>query len=341
MEPVDKKYNFLQPIKTPNLIRFGGKLDGGYVVDFEIINKCNNLITFGLGPNWSFELDYLRMNNKNKVHIYDHTTSSYPYIKAIGKYFRRLITFRTTFEGFTTRVKSFYNYKKFLYSKNINFFREKITYPIKNKKDADIEKVFSRINIQEDVILKSDIEGSEYEIIDQILKYSNRINMLIFEFHWINKVDRTKYIGQFKDGKFDGLGTYTYSDGTKYIGEFKNDLPNGQGTYIYSDGTKYTGQLKDGKGIDKLEINIPSFKEEIFFNSVKKLKEHFEIIHIHGNNYFPKSEIGLPIVLEMTLLNNKYKTKKVEYVNNFPIRGLDYPNNPFQEDLFFFSKLIN
>jgi len=50
--------------------------------------------------------------------------SSYPYIKAIGKYFRRLITFRTTFEGFTTRVKKFYNYKKFLYSKNVNYFKE-------------------------------------------------------------------------------------------------------------------------------------------------------------------------------------------------------------------------
>ena len=39
MEPVDKKYNFLKPIKTPNLIRFGGKLDGGYVVDLEIVKK--------------------------------------------------------------------------------------------------------------------------------------------------------------------------------------------------------------------------------------------------------------------------------------------------------------
>ena len=133
MEPVDKKYNFLKPIKTPNLIRFGGKLDGGYVVDLEIVKKCNNLITLGLGPNWSFELDYLSKNKKNKVHIYDHKVSSYPYIKAIGKYFRRLITFRTTFEGFTTRVKNFYNFKKFLYSKDINFFKECIAYPIKKK----------------------------------------------------------------------------------------------------------------------------------------------------------------------------------------------------------------
>jgi hypothetical protein len=312
MKPVDKKYNFLKPIKTPNLIRLGEKLDGGYVVDFEIIKKCNNLITLGLGPNWSFELDYLRKNKKNKVHIYDHTLSSYPYIKAIGKYYRRLITFRTTFEGFATRVKNFYNYKKFLYSKNVNYFKENIAYPIKNKIDSDIEKVFSRINIGEDVILKSDIEGSEYEIIDQILKFSNRINMLIFEFHWIYKADGTKYTGQFKDG-----------------------LPNGQGIYTYGDGTKYTGQFKDGKGTDKLGINIPSFKEEIFIDSVKKLKKYFEIIHIHGNNHFPKSDTGLPMIVEMTLLNKKYTPKKIEYINHFPIKDLDYPNQPFAKDLVF------
>jgi hypothetical protein len=335
MKPVDKKYNFLKPIKTPNLIRLGEKLDGGYVVDFEIIKKCNNLITLGLGPNWSFELDYLRKNKKNKVHIYDHTVSSYPYIKAIGKYYRRLITFRTTFGGFTTRVKNFYNYKKFLYSKNVNYFKENIAYPIKNKIDSDIEKVFSRINIGEDVILKSDIEGSEYEIIDQILKFSNRINMLIFEFHWIYKADKTKYIGQFKDGKFDGQGTYTYGDGTKYTGQFKDGLPNGQGIYTYGDGTKYTGQFKDGKGTDKLGINIPSFKEEIFIDSVKKLKKYFEIIHIHGNNHFPKSDTGLPMIVEMTLLNKKYTPKKIEYINHFPIKDLDYPNQPFAKDLVF------
>ena len=113
--------------------------------------------------------------------------------------------------------------------------------------------------------------------------------MLIFEFHWIYKADKTKYIGQFKDGK----------------------------------------------GTDKLGINIPSFKEEIFFNSVKKLKEYFEIIHIHGNNHFPKSDTGLPMIIEMTLLNKKYTPKKIEYINNFPIKDLDYPNQPFSEDLFF------
>ena len=144
-----------------------------------------------------------------------------------------------------------------------------------------------------------------------------------------------KYEGQFVNGNRDGQGTVIFIDGTKYIGQFKDGKFDGQGTYTYPDGTKYIGQFKDGKGTDKLGINIPSFKEEIFFNSVKKLKEYFEIIHIHGNNHFPKSDTGLPMIIEMTLLNKKYTPKKIEYINNFPIKDLDYPNQPFAKDLFF------
>ena len=36
------------------------------------------------------------------------------------------------------------------------------------------------------------------------------------------------------------------SDG-KYIGEIKNGKPNGQGTYTFPDGKKYEGEWKDGK----------------------------------------------------------------------------------------------
>ena len=67
MELVDKKYNFLKAIKTSNLERLGRKLDGGYVIDFEVIKKCNTLITFGLGPDWSFELDYVKANKLGDV----------------------------------------------------------------------------------------------------------------------------------------------------------------------------------------------------------------------------------------------------------------------------------
>ncbi len=262
MKYVDEKYNFLKPIINQNLIRIGEKFDGGYIVDSQIIKNSNILVSLGLGSNWSFELDYLKLNN-NKIHIYDHTTSSWPYIKDVVKYFRRLMTFKTTYKGFKIRLDNYLNFKMFLNLDNVFFFKEKITYPAIDKKNSDIEKIFSRINNKDNIIIKCDIEGSEFEIIDQIIKFADRIDMIIFEFHWINK----------------------------------------------------------------------SNNEEIFIQSIQKLKKCFEIIHIHGNNFVNKSESGLPIVLEMTLFNNKYKPDKIEYVYNFPIKDLDYPNNPYEKDV--------
>jgi hypothetical protein len=54
------------------------------------------------------------------------------------------------------------------------------------------------------------------------------------------------YEGEWKDGKRNGQGTLTYSDGRKFIGEFKDGLLNGQGTETNSSGYKFEGVWKDG-----------------------------------------------------------------------------------------------
>jgi len=56
-----------------------------------------------------------------------------------------------------------------------------------------------------------------------------------------------KYVGEFKDGKYNGQGTYTFANGDKYVGEWKDGKNNGQGTYTYANGDKYVGEWKDGK----------------------------------------------------------------------------------------------
>ena len=109
----NEKYNFLKDDKTSNLIRLGRNEDGGYVVDSEIIKKCDTLITYGLGPDWSFELDYIKKNKNLKIYLYDHTTSSSPYVKAVIKYLRRFLTFKATYESVRNRLKYLYNYKNF------------------------------------------------------------------------------------------------------------------------------------------------------------------------------------------------------------------------------------
>ncbi|MDG2266285.1 MAG: peptidase C14, partial [Candidatus Marinimicrobia bacterium] len=74
--------------------------------------------------------------------------------------------------------------------------------------------------------------------------------------------DGSKYVGEFKDSKRHGQGTYTHqnfkmaklnkilrnkpnNEANKYVGEWKNDSMNGQGTYTYGiskDNKKYTSQ---------------------------------------------------------------------------------------------------
>ena len=54
-----------------------------------------------------------------------------------------------------------------------------------------------------------------------------------------------KYIGGWKDGRWNGQGTFTTSNGSKYEGELKNGEKNGQGTHTYPDGSKFEGDYKD------------------------------------------------------------------------------------------------
>ena len=63
---------------------------------------------------------------------------------------------------------------------------------------------------------------------------------LIFPY-WSN------YVGEFKDGSFNGQGTFTFSDGNyKYVGEYKEGKKHGQGTFTTFEGDKYVGEFKGG-----------------------------------------------------------------------------------------------
>jgi len=52
----------------------------------------------------------------------------------------------------------------------------------------------------------------------------------------------SRYVGEWKDGKKHGQGTFTSPDGDKYVGEFKDGKFHGQGTWTSTDGTNYVGE---------------------------------------------------------------------------------------------------
>ena len=69
-----------------------------------------------------------------------------------------------------------------------------------------------------------------------------------------------KYVGEFKNNKYHGNGTYTFVEGDKdkYVGEFKNGKYHGKGTYTWADGVVKSGIWADGK------FTIEDFAEESF-----------------------------------------------------------------------------
>ena len=46
-----------------------------------------------------------------------------------------------------------------------------------------------------------------------------------------------KYVGEFKNDKRNGQGTYTFANGRKEVGEFKNDALNGYAITYFANGT--------------------------------------------------------------------------------------------------------
>lgn len=79
------------------------------------------------------------------------------------------------------------------------------------------------------------------------VKYEGDIVKGIPNGQGIETLNEFKYVGQYKDGKKNGQGTFNFSNGSKYVGEWKDGERHGQGTYTYPDGEKWIGEFRDGK----------------------------------------------------------------------------------------------
>jgi hypothetical protein len=65
------------------------------------------------------------------------------------------------------------------------------------------------------------------------------------------------YVGEWKNGRPNGEGTYTFADGTKYVGKWKDGKAHGQGTETSPNGDKYVGEWKNGKLISSTNTQQP------------------------------------------------------------------------------------
>ena len=176
---------YLKPfhVNKSNLIRIGPKTDGGYIVDKRILGKTNILVTCGLNDDWEFEKEFVKKNKDVPIIAFDHTVNKDFWIKRFKKDFISLLFLKKLKINKILDVFKYIDYYLF-FRKNKIHYEKKIVSKSKNKNQISIPEILKPLN---SVILKVDIEGYEYDILEDITKKSEKIISLIIEFHNLNK----------------------------------------------------------------------------------------------------------------------------------------------------------
>ena len=176
---------FLKPfhISKSNLIRIGPKTDGGYIVDKRIFNRTDTLITCGLNDDWEFEKSFLKKNKKFKIFAYDHTVTKEFWLSRFKKDIVSLLLLKKIKIGKILDVFKYIDYRLF-FRNNKKHFEKKIVFKEKGNEETTIPRI---INNHNKVVLKIDIEGDEYKILNDIKKNSKKIFFLLIEFHNVHK----------------------------------------------------------------------------------------------------------------------------------------------------------
>ena len=169
----------LHPVACDSLARIGSRNDGGYVVPLDAVRAADALLSFGLSHDWTFERDFKRQNAQAVIHCYDHTVSlrtAFQY--SIGQLLRFALLFRASA---LPKAFTWIDYLVFFRADRIHF-KQRVWRDRQNN-SATIEDVFSRLPAAIEVFVKMDIEGSEYRVLDDLLRHSANIAAMAIEFH--------------------------------------------------------------------------------------------------------------------------------------------------------------
>ena len=172
-----------KPKKQFDLIRLGRNNDGGYLLGNKTIKITKTLVSFGIYDDWSFEENFLKINNKCQLICYDSIVNK----KFLFKFFLKKV-FKNLFD-----IKTIYcliiKYISFIiFFKKNKLINKTITY-------TDILKISK--NHQDKLFFKIDIEGSEYRVLNDLIKIKKKIYGIIIEFHDVD-LHRTKIINFIK-----------------------------------------------------------------------------------------------------------------------------------------------
>lgn len=187
---VPSELSFLKPTPTSQILHLGNKHDGGYVISRSVLNQTEELVSYGLGHDISFENEFnTQCRNSIKISVYDHTVRKPNWFFLITLSIYKLARPKTT--RFLYYKKWLQEYKTF-FETNQHIKKKVVSKGNSNREISAIKTIPT--NSLNKVFLKIDIEGDEYEVLDSLNKEIEKFTGLAIEFHWVSL-----NFGKFKD----------------------------------------------------------------------------------------------------------------------------------------------
>lgn len=168
-----------RPVACESLVRIGSANDGGYVVPLVAVKAADALLSFGLSYDWTFERDFNKQNPRALIHCYDHTVSPLSAIAySIGQMVRLLTRWNARY---LSRAFTWIDYPIFFRGNRVHI-RQRV-WRDREHGSTTVEDAFARLPAGSRVFVKMDIEGSEYRVLDDLLRHSADIVAMAIEFH--------------------------------------------------------------------------------------------------------------------------------------------------------------
>jgi hypothetical protein len=153
------------PIAVPDLIRLGGKMDGGYLVPQSVVEKSQGLLSFGLGDDFTFDQDWHTLKPTDPINMYDASVTRDSIQVSVNSSARGHLDLKTMYDEFFQGNR-----------KHVNEFIG----------PNNFAEALDRIGVDQ-VFIKMDIESSEYNLIDTIVAHRDRITGIAMEWHQCEK----------------------------------------------------------------------------------------------------------------------------------------------------------
>ena len=172
----------IEPVSCKTSALYGG--DHGWVVDESLLNRESVIYSVGVGSNIDFDIELINSFGAT-VHAFDPTPRSIEWVKSqkLPKHF--------IFHPFGLSAENghmdFFPPSKASSTHFSPIDRYGDTNNIVRAPVKDIDTIASELNHKEIDLLKMDIEGAEYEVIEALPKNRVAINQILIEFHHMYK----------------------------------------------------------------------------------------------------------------------------------------------------------